>query len=75
VHIAAIIKVGDLRRDCTVRDIADNGAQIAIDDSRDLPDEFLIRMASSGFPIRRCRLIWRTDFAIGVEFMAPSQDA
>jgi hypothetical protein len=68
-----MIKIGDSLRGCTVLDIADNGARIAIDDSRELPDEFLIRMQSSGFPIRRCRLIWRTDSAAGVEFMEPSQ--
>jgi hypothetical protein len=72
VSIAAKIVVGGSARDCMLIDISDNGARIAFGGVQDLPDEFEICMTPSGFPFRRCRLIWRSNSEMGVEFSEPS---
>jgi hypothetical protein len=74
VHIAAKMNVGRSLRDCAVLDISDNGARIAVERSQEVPDEITICMSPRGFPIRPCRVIWRSDTEIGVEFIAASAE-
>ena len=73
VHIAARVIVGNLLHDCTVLDISPCGARIALEAPQDIPGEFAICMTPQGFPIRRCKLIWRSDSEIGFEFDARQQ--
>ena len=68
VNIAAKIMVDGSTRDCTLLDISDSGARIALESMQELPDEFQICMTPSGFPFRQCKLIWRSNSEIGVEF-------
>jgi hypothetical protein len=70
VNIAAKIVVGESTSDCTLIDISDNGARIAFGGAQDLPDEFKVCMTPSGYPFRQCRLIWRSDTEMGVEFVS-----
>jgi hypothetical protein len=70
VHLSAKIDIGGGRplTDCTVVDIADYGARIAIAAPEEAPKEFILYLSPCGFPFRRCRLVWRTKDHIGVEF-------
>jgi hypothetical protein len=74
VHIAAKINVGQSLRDGTVLDISDSGARIAVKTSREVPDKVVICMTPRGSPIRPCRVIWRSDTEIGVEFLDTSTE-
>jgi len=55
-----------LERPCVLIDLSNVGAKIAGVRARTIPDEFRLRT-----PIgdrRSCRVIWRTEDALGVEF-------
>lgn len=43
------------------------GAQVSISAAREIPKEFTLLFAAS--PLRRCRLVWRQEQDIGVEFL------
>ena len=59
---------GSAVRDAMVVDISDFGACVAVEDAASMPDEFALTFSPTGFPLRRCRMSWRTDNRIGVEF-------
>jgi len=73
VHIAAKINVGGSLRDCLVLDISISGARVAVEAPKDIPDRIAICMTTRGFPIHGCRVIWRSDCEIGVEFEVAAQ--
>jgi hypothetical protein len=70
VYIVALMNADGVERKCIVLDISASGARVATDRSRELPDKLLIYIRGH---IRRCRVIWRSDSEIGVEFL--SEDA
>jgi PilZ domain len=72
VHIAAKINVGSLR-ECLVLDISSSGARVAVKAPKDIPDRIAICMTKRGFPTHLCRVIWRSDCEIGVEFEVAAQ--
>jgi len=53
---------------CTMIDVSDKGARLNIDTPEIIPDEFVVWMSPRGYPRRHCRVVWRTDNAIGVTF-------
>jgi hypothetical protein len=72
VRLPAKIATGEggVFRDCTLVDLSDLGARLAIDQADNLPDEFAIFLPPYARPFRKCRLIWRKNEHIGVEFDA-----
>jgi hypothetical protein len=51
-HIAAKLNTGGSTvRDCTVLDISESGARIAIETPQDISDEFTICLTPSDFPL------------------------
>jgi hypothetical protein len=66
VHMAAEITFGDaVRYECTIVDISQGGAQLAIPADCVLPDEFMLIP-----PSRLCRIAWRKEDRVGVAFQA-----
>ena len=64
---ATIYDVGrHLERPCVLVDISNGGAKIAGIRAHTIPDEFRLRTPLGGR--RSCRVIWRTDDTLGVEF-------
>lgn len=59
---------GSPLRDCTIVDISDMGARLAIEHPESVPDHFTMLLTTRGIPCRKCRLVWRRDEHIGVEF-------
>jgi len=55
-------------RDCTIVDISDTGAKLAVDAPHDIPDDFTILLSAHGRPYRRCHLVWRSAAHVGVSF-------
>jgi PilZ domain len=76
VHIPARIDLGDsVLRDCTVLDISELGAKLEVKAPRDLPDTFTLFLAPNGYHPRRCRVSWRSDEHVGVEFVTAQSSA
>src|SRR5271169_2185375 len=64
---ATIYDVGrHLERSCVLVDLANGGAKIAGVRAHTIPDEF--RLRTSLGDRRSCRVIWRTENTLGVEF-------
>src|SRR4051794_34296106 len=54
---------------CTLCDASQEGAQLAVADPGSLPDEFVLQLSSDGAARRDCRVVWRTERQVGVEFL------
>jgi hypothetical protein len=55
--------------ECTLCDASQDGAQLAVADPNRVPDEFILALSADGAARRRCRVAWRTEAQIGVEFL------
>jgi hypothetical protein len=71
----AQVDIGDNSppRQCMLNDVSEDGAQIAIEDASGLPNLFILIMGFDGTARRRCRVIWRSETRIGVEFVGARQ--
>ena len=59
--------------ECIMRDISDTGARLLIEEPRDseiddFPSEFILTISKSGNVYRRCKLVWRRNNELGVNF-------
>ena len=55
--------------ECTLCDASQVGALLAVAEPDGVPDEFILALSSDGAARRRCRVAWRTENQIGVEFL------
>lgn len=53
---------------CSIADISEFGARLALKSEAALPDEFVLLLTPKGVPRRNCRVVWRDGLALGVEF-------
>ena len=78
-HMMAI--AGTWRRTCTLKDVSDTGARLAVDCSIEglSLKEFFLLLSSTGLAYRRCELAWVNGDELGVNFLkqkqAPTRDA
>jgi two-component system, OmpR family, response regulator len=56
--------------DCTIRDISESGARLALEGSHELPEEFELQFLQARSFIRG-RLVWRRTNACGIKFLYP----
>lgn len=73
-HELWLMLEGGERCDCTLSDISDRGARINVPDSKTIPENFLLLLASTGTARRRCRVIWRATGQVGVKFESRLDD-
>jgi hypothetical protein len=77
VRYMAWIDVGDglPMRKCIIRDISLRGAKLGIMTSTPnaLPNEFTLLLSPDGRVRHLCRVAWRSDENMGVEFLHPSE--
>jgi hypothetical protein len=66
---------GDKLHGCVLSDISDTGARLAVEDSKALPNRFMLLLSGTGSARRRCRVIWREANQIGVAFERRLSDA
>jgi hypothetical protein len=70
----------DLGRDlplraCTLCSISESGAELTVANSDTLPKHFILALSIDGAAQRRCRVVWRSESQIGVEFLrAPTRN-
>ena len=54
---------------CTLCDASQEGAQLVVDDPKQLPDQILLVLGYDGTARRLCHVMWRTETQVGVEFI------
>ena len=65
----ATIYEGRLARPCIVSNFSNGGAKIVGVKAITIPDEFMLRITPGHGRIRKCRVLWRSDDAIRVQFI------
>ena len=58
---------------CTLCDASQDGAQLLVKEPDKLPDEFSLVLGYDGSARRLCRVAWRSETQVGVEFVKPSK--
>jgi hypothetical protein len=66
---------GAWTRKCRVVDISQSGAKLALEQSGELPQDFVLMLSERGGPNRRCHVVWVTNEQVGVEFERPKKPA
>ena len=71
VTYPAYIDLGDGSplRPCTLCDASQKGAHLALAEPNGVPDEFILALSLDGAARRYCRVIWRNETQVGVEFL------
>jgi PilZ domain len=55
-------------RACSIIDVSETGARLELASNEELPERFMLLLTKAGDARRRCRVVWRTGSAVGVEF-------
>jgi hypothetical protein len=53
---------------CVLSDVSDTGARIDIDETKEIPDHFMLWLSNSGSARRKCKVVWRKPRQLGVNF-------
>jgi PilZ domain-containing protein len=61
-----------VRLPCSIWDISDNGARLAAPHPEKLPSTFTLLLNSDGSSTKYCRVAWRSNSQVGVEFVDAS---
>ena len=56
-------------RQCVLADISDSGAKLTFEDDDEIPHAFSLLLTRHGHPSYPCRVVWRRNNAIGVQFV------
>jgi hypothetical protein len=70
LNVPAWIEVGNsaLLERCTLIDLSEKGARLVVGDISHLTDHFCLYLTRAGHVPQRCRILWRRDHQVGVEF-------
>ena len=68
-HSRATIYQGKFARSCIVSNFSNGGAKITGVTAATIPDEFALRIFSHDSRIRKCRVLWRSDDTLRVQFI------
>jgi hypothetical protein len=52
----------------TISDVSDSGARLDLDKPDGIPDRFILLLSKNGQARRLCRVVWRAEHQIGVQF-------
>ena len=67
-YTAWVALTAEQRQVCLLSDVSESGARIDVQDSKVLPDCFVLMLTSNGTPRRYCRVMWRSPAQVGVKF-------
>lgn len=55
---------------CVLADVSDKGARLEVETTENIPDNFMLFLSRRGSPRRQCRVAWRSETQLGVEYEA-----
>ena len=67
-YTAWLVLEGDQLHGCVLADASDTGARLEVEDSKTVPDTFMLLLAGNGSAQRTCRVVWRKPKQVGVKF-------
>ena len=74
-YTAWVALTAEQRHGCVVSDVSDTGARIDVQDSKAIPDHFVLMLSSNGAARRFCRVKWRKPTQVGVKFESSLAEA
>ena len=60
---------------CALCNASQEGAQLVVAEPDRVPDRFVLALSADGAARRKCRVVWRSDDLIGVEFLKTAKKA
>lgn len=66
----AVLKVNLSVLNCTIRDLSEGGARLALENTAAVPHEFCLLFVAEN-EMRDVRVVWRRPDQMGVEFLSP----
>jgi hypothetical protein len=77
MHYTAWVYSADRSRlyECVVSDVSAGGARLTLAAPTDISDEFTLLLRKDGAARRHCRVIWRSNKHIGLQFLIASQES
>jgi len=57
-----------------MKDVSAAGAKLVLSEQSEIPDEFTLLLSKYGNVRRRCRVSWRSEMAVGVQFVFAEGD-
>ncbi|MBI3705684.1 MAG: PilZ domain-containing protein [Rhizobiales bacterium] len=67
-YTAWLVLEGDHLHGCMLSDASDTGARLEVENSKIVPDTFMLLLAGNGSAQRTCRVVWRKPHQVGVKF-------
>ena len=67
-YTARVAVTADKRLGCVISDVSDTGSRIDVQDSKTIPDYFVLMLSSNGAARRIYRVVWRKLTQMGVKF-------
>jgi hypothetical protein len=67
-YTAWVLLGANRKHGCVLSDISESGARIDVEDSKNLPDHFMLLLSGNGAARRACTVIWRKPNQVGVKF-------
>lgn len=67
-YTAWLVLDGDQLHGCVLSDASDSGARLDVEDSKTIPDVFMLLLAGNGSARRKCHVVWRKPQQVGVKF-------
>jgi hypothetical protein len=64
-----VLADGSLLENCRIIDISGTGARLEIKNLTAVPDQFALLLSYDGRLRRQCSVVWRSETAIGIEFI------
>ena len=64
-----LLSNGSMASFCTMMDVSAGGAKLRLNDTIEMPQEFILVLSRSGAVRRRCRMVWQRGDVIGVRFI------
>lgn len=55
---------------CTMVDVSASGARLRLNAASEVPDEFTLVLSKAGRVRRRCRIVWRREELMGIQFLS-----
>ena len=74
-YTAWVATTANQRLGCVVCDVSDTGARIDVQDTKAIPDHFMLMLSSNGAARRYCAVVWRKPTQLGVKFARSLADA
>jgi hypothetical protein len=68
-HAWMLLDGGFAKRHCTILDLSSTGARIKLTDSGSITSDLSLVLTGDVRKVTRCRLVWRKESVIGVEFI------